>query len=253
MGQRFDIEAKLPRGATKAQAPEMFRSLLEDRFKLAIRRGSQEQPVNALVVDKGGLKLTEASPDALAPIQEANPMPCSPQSLTCSPAPTIRNIGGDAVTVTALAPGVIRYTSESIGTALWSNPPGDPKTRIEAPDTTIRGLDSLLQQMSFQPVVDMTGLKGRYSIMLETYVDRRALVNQAIAESPAAQAAQAAGPQGPNAVIDAALQRADGDYEAAFQKALQNALLKLGLRLEQRKAPIETLIVDHVEKLPTEN
>ena len=248
MGQRFDIEAKLPQGAIKAQVPAMFQSLLEDRFKLAIRRSPQEQPVNAITIDKGGLKLTEASPDAPIPTADPDAPPCPPQSLNCSP--SLRNVGGEPATVTPLSPGIQRYSSESIGTALWTQLPGDPKLRIEAPNITIRGLASLLQTMSFQPVVDMTGLNGRYSITLETYVDRRALVNQAIAESPAAQAA---GPQGPNAAIDAALQSADGDYQAAFQKALQNALLKFGLRLQQSKAPVETLIVDHVEKLPGDN
>jgi uncharacterized protein (TIGR03435 family) len=35
--------------------------------------------------------------------------------------------------------------------------------------------------------------------------------------------------------------------------AVNTALLKLGLQLERRKAPVETLFVDHVEKIPTGN
>jgi len=31
------------------------------------------------------------------------------------------------------------------------------------------------------------------------------------------------------------------------------AVQQLGLRLEPRKAPVETIIIDHVEKAPTEN
>jgi uncharacterized protein (TIGR03435 family) len=35
--------------------------------------------------------------------------------------------------------------------------------------------------------------------------------------------------------------------------SLLNALEKLGLKLETRKAPLEMLVVDHMEKAPTEN
>jgi uncharacterized protein (TIGR03435 family) len=40
------------------------------------------------------------------------------------------------------------------------------------------------------------------------------------------------------------------DYGPDFFRALQD---QLGLRLEQRKAPVEILVVDHIEKTPTEN
>jgi uncharacterized protein (TIGR03435 family) len=33
----------------------------------------------------------------------------------------------------------------------------------------------------------------------------------------------------------------------------QNALQKAGLRLESRKAPVETIVVDRIEKNPAEN
>jgi uncharacterized protein (TIGR03435 family) len=32
-----------------------------------------------------------------------------------------------------------------------------------------------------------------------------------------------------------------------------NSLQKLGLRLERRKGPVEHLVVEHVERVPTEN
>ena len=31
------------------------------------------------------------------------------------------------------------------------------------------------------------------------------------------------------------------------------AVQKMGLKLEQRKIPMETIIIDHVDKTPTEN
>ncbi len=35
--------------------------------------------------------------------------------------------------------------------------------------------------------------------------------------------------------------------------AIFNAMEKLGLKLDARKAPVETIVVDHLEKTPTEN
>jgi uncharacterized protein (TIGR03435 family) len=34
---------------------------------------------------------------------------------------------------------------------------------------------------------------------------------------------------------------------------MSKALQQLGLRLDARKAPVELIVVDHVEKTPTEN
>ena len=41
-GQRFDIVANLPEGATKEQVPQMLQALLAERFKLVIHRESKE-------------------------------------------------------------------------------------------------------------------------------------------------------------------------------------------------------------------
>ncbi len=57
---RFDIVAKLPEGGTKEQVPEMLQTLLVDRFKLTFHKESKTMPIYALVVAKGGPKLTEA-------------------------------------------------------------------------------------------------------------------------------------------------------------------------------------------------
>ena len=40
-GQRFDIVAKMPAGATKDQVPEMLQALLAERFKLTLHRTSK--------------------------------------------------------------------------------------------------------------------------------------------------------------------------------------------------------------------
>ena len=58
---RWDIEAKVEgvQGRlSQAQHGAMVRVLLEDRFQLKVRRETREMPVYALVVEKGGSKLT---------------------------------------------------------------------------------------------------------------------------------------------------------------------------------------------------
>jgi uncharacterized protein (TIGR03435 family) len=54
---RFDIEAKLPTGATDDQLPAMLQSLLEDRFMLAFHRESRNMTAYVLLPAKGGPKL----------------------------------------------------------------------------------------------------------------------------------------------------------------------------------------------------
>ena len=60
---RWDIVAKLPEGASQDRVPEMLRSLLVERFKLAAHHESREMPAYQLVVDKGGTKFQAAPPE----------------------------------------------------------------------------------------------------------------------------------------------------------------------------------------------
>jgi uncharacterized protein (TIGR03435 family) len=54
---RFDITAKYPPDMNKDDRPIMLRTLLEDRFKLAVHHETKDMPGYALVVAKGGFKL----------------------------------------------------------------------------------------------------------------------------------------------------------------------------------------------------
>jgi uncharacterized protein (TIGR03435 family) len=78
------------------------------------------------------------------------------------------------------------------------------------------------------PVLDMTGLKGFYDLTLDWFPEPKPSEDKPSEDKPAQD--KPAGPTLPD--------------------ALQN---QLGLKLENRKAPIEIVIVDHAEKLPTEN
>jgi uncharacterized protein (TIGR03435 family) len=239
MAQTFDVVANLPGGASESQVPEMFQTLLEDRFKLAIHRENKEQPVYGVLVAKGGLRLKQATlaADAPAPDVDPNAPPCPPQSFNC--APNVANLGGVRTTSTPLSQTTRRIASSRIGTALFTRVrPGEQ--RLEAPNTTLEGLADLLTMVggTGQPVIDLTGVKGRYQVVLE--ISTAGALNRPRAEAAQATAdVPAFGPADPmaNSVV----------------AALQVALKKIGLQLEPRKGPVENLIVDHLEKTPTEN
>jgi uncharacterized protein (TIGR03435 family) len=63
---RFDIAAKAEGDASRSpeEFRQMSRSLLSDRFQLAMHRETRETPVYALVIDKNGPKFRESGADA---------------------------------------------------------------------------------------------------------------------------------------------------------------------------------------------
>jgi len=66
----YDVEAKADHAYSKEELHAMFRSLLEDRFKLKLRKETREGPVYALTVDKSGskMKVNEGPQDYQIPI-----------------------------------------------------------------------------------------------------------------------------------------------------------------------------------------
>lgn len=59
---RFDVAAKYPPGTKNEDRPIMLRSLLEDRFKLALHRETRSLPGYVMIVAKGGFKLKPVEP-----------------------------------------------------------------------------------------------------------------------------------------------------------------------------------------------
>jgi uncharacterized protein (TIGR03435 family) len=98
-------------------------------------------------------------------------------------------------------------------------------THYEGRTVSMAKLAEFLSRNTDLPVLDMTGLKGSYDLTLDWSPEPR--------------------------------QSGDGKDDApviADRPALPEALQEqLGLKLESRKAPIEILVVDHAEKVPTEN
>src|ERR1035437_9362699 len=105
--QRFDIVATLPAGASKDDAPKMLQALLEERFKLAVHRDSQEHPVLALVVGKKGPKMKESS-EAPEPIDENAPLKPGEMTTDTADGPVRVTVGKNgSATMNMGAKGVI--------------------------------------------------------------------------------------------------------------------------------------------------
>jgi uncharacterized protein (TIGR03435 family) len=100
---------------------------------------------------------------------------------------------------------------------------------------TMAALADMLMQFMDRPIVNTTELKGNYQVTLDLPTDL-------MMGMPAAQKLTAILGLGSFGMVP------DTSGTAIFQ-----AVKNLGLELKSRKAPVETIIVDHVEKTPTAN
>jgi uncharacterized protein (TIGR03435 family) len=190
---RFEISATLPAGASMDQIPEMLQSLLEERFKLEIRREQKETNVYALLVGNGGPKLKPAE------------------------------VKSDAGAPTALGPD-----GKPRAMMTYGFPPGG--VFVKAQSATIESIVGLVSRFTARPVIDLTGIQGQYEFDLSFSPDGNIDLPGVMAVGPDGK------PMQPEPL-----------------PSLFDAVRKYGLRLEARKAPIEMLIVTHLEKAPTEN
>jgi uncharacterized protein (TIGR03435 family) len=221
---RFDIVANLPEGANKDQVPQMLQALLAERFKLVVHRESKDQAVYALVIGKGGLKIEESQPPAV-PAEGAAPNP----AVTGSSSVSISQGKGGAT------------VSDGAGKQQKMTPSPDGKSmRFEIWGATLAELAEGLTPMVDHPIVDMTGLTGKYHVTLD--ISMQELMN-------IARAAGAAVPAdgGGDASKPAELASDPGG------SSLFTTIQALGLKLEPRKSPMTFIVVDSAEKTPTEN
>jgi uncharacterized protein (TIGR03435 family) len=225
--QRFDVVATMPAGATKEQVPQMLKALLIERFKLEAHEDTKEANVYALLVAKGGPKLKESAPPP-PPTEEDAAKPASSGSNSVS----IKTTTGGATISTG--------TGE---TQKMSVSPDGKTMHLDISNVTISKLADGLAPMLDRPLVDMTELKGRYDVALDLSMQEMMNVARAAGANvppPAAGAASASGNP-----ADAASDPGGGSIFTAIQS--------LGLRLEKRKTPLVSIVVDKVEKMPTEN
>ncbi len=201
---RFDYIARVPAGTTREQFQAMLRNLLAERFKLKYHLEQKEMPVYELAAANGGPKMKEAGPGA-APSQDYPWV-----------VPKFR-MGDDGYPEFPDGRGGLQgmnghYRWVGFGVSM----------------------EELVKTLSFhlgRPVVDATGLEGRYDIDLRWGIDMAWLLERS-GRADEVGPLPDTGPQGP---------------------PLVRAVQDLGLKLVSRKGPGDVVVVDHVEKVPTEN
>jgi len=146
----FDIEAKAPVGTPKEELNAMLQALLEERFGLQVHRDTRTLPGFALAVGKRGPKLKPAEP----------PPADSPQELTEEEKRAKTREQGQKILA-----AVMERMQESRANGL---PLGGFSTS-SWPSLTTEELAARLVRFVDGPVVDETGLTGKYAVKIETW------------------------------------------------------------------------------------
>jgi uncharacterized protein (TIGR03435 family) len=124
----------------------------------------------------------------------------------------------------------------------------DGQMHMEFERMTMANLAQTLTPMLDRPVVDHTGLKGSFTIALDLSLQDMMQMARTAAASVPVMTVPLGGPAGgpgPGGLATAASDPSGGSIFTSVQK--------LGLKLEQQKTPIETIVVDSAEKDPSEN
>jgi uncharacterized protein (TIGR03435 family) len=198
--EHYDIVAKIPPGTGKEEFTLMLRTLLADRFHLALHHESKEVQGYDLAIGKNGPKLKEASEgDSLAAAQP----PSGP--------PLLDKPDGKGYPQLA-RPGMI-----------YPAVPGTNGLGIHliARAQKLSDLAMVLSGNFGHPIVNRTGLEGRYDFTLDFALETN---------NPAGEASV--------------------DLPPPIPLALQE---QLGLRLTPVKTAVDMLVIDRADKVPTAN
>jgi uncharacterized protein (TIGR03435 family) len=174
--QRYEVQAKAGRLAPESELKQMLQALLAERFHLTVHRENRTMEVLAIVVPKGGHKMTPSKVEG----------------------PTRNRV--------------------------------DPARGNIVEGATMAELASEMSREMEMPLVDLTGLQGRwdFSFNIQRYLmDLRARMTP---------------------------ETRPPTEDAAKLMVIQEALAgELGLRAEVRKTPVEVVVIDHADKSPVEN
>ena len=245
--EQFDIAAKVPEGATKEQVKVMLQNLLAERFKLTLHRETKELPVYALVVGAKGPKLKDSTVTGTPAASDSQPRQGgrgATGTQAAAPPPPLPpglekggiKIGPDG------CPEAPPMAAGRAGNFMMMTPNG---VCMISNGQTMDGLAAQLSSRFDRPVIDQTGLKGKYDLKLR--YDPSSMPEGR--GGPIMMMKDGPGP-GPAGGDPANRIAPDGDPPPTIFKALQE---QLGLKLEARKGPVDLLVIDRVEKTPTAN
>jgi uncharacterized protein (TIGR03435 family) len=205
--ERYDFAVKLPAEATKEQVRLMWQNLLAERFGLKLHHEAKEFAVENLIIGKSGSKLKLSTEEA-DPRAEAGP-------------PKVNEKGQLS------GPGLV--------TRIMVGPKGASAYAV-AKAQTLAPLAVMLGNQLGRPVLDKTGLTGKYDFELEFTPDMKGM---ALPPPPAGGGAGLLGP-------------ADSTTEGSpdLTTAIQE---QLGLKLVAGKARLNVLAIESILKTPTAN
>lgn len=205
---RFDLQATIPAGARSDQVPEMLQALLAQRFALVVHRESREVPGHALVVRGNGAKLREMTPQELEELAR------------------LRQSGTFEAQTTRTDTSALTFTSTAAGSI-----------QAEVKGMSMNELARELTGAVGGPVVDRTGLTGRYHFTLEMPMpDLASLTGRGAGAAGSGPIAGASDPRGLTGTI---------------MSGMVDAVQQLGLRLEAGRIPVEVVVVDTMSRTPT--
>jgi uncharacterized protein (TIGR03435 family) len=249
--ERFDISAKVPEGTTKDQFNLMLQNLLAERFKLKIHREQKEGQIYELTVNKGGAKVKESAPPEPAKEAAADAPPPGP--------PPLPALNGGKLTLDKDGFPVMPKGIAGGGGPMTIRMPG--KARMQFEQESMEDFAKVLARQLAKPVSDLTGLKAKYDFTM-TWDG----ANLSGGIGPGGRGGTQvtfsfSNPGGPPSGGDRTAGAAsdggtplsaasDSEGVPTLFGALQS---QLGLKLEAKKGQMELIVVDHVEKVPTEN
>ena len=182
----------------------MLQTLLEDRFNLKIRRETREVPVYELTVAKGGLKMQRFQEGTCAPVDLVKFVSQYPPAPSLPPAP----------------PGLKRCPNNA--------PLNGPNIVWASQGMSFEDFRIFVLRSMDRPVIDKTGLTGRFDVRLEYLPD--AASSSTIRDGGSFNDGPSDVPPGPS--IFTALEQ------------------QLGLKLAPAKGSGEFLVIDSVEHHP---
>ena len=216
----LEVHATIPKGSNREHVPEMLKTLLITRFGL--RSHVEPRPTNVyeLVAADGGPKMQQ--------VQEVNELDLAfPADSSGNP------LLGDSTRETLDGP--LRLLSTSRGQIFITERSKYERIRtsrgteeIDAARITMAGLASLLSIYVDRPVIDRTKLPGVFQLRMEL-------------PPPSFGELGIAGGLGNDT------SRVNEPSSASAFKAVE----KLGLKLEPRRGPLDTIVVDALNRAPT--
>jgi uncharacterized protein (TIGR03435 family) len=219
-----DIRATIPAGGTRQQVPEMLQALLIQRFGLRSHVEARPTDGYELVVGKDGIRMKE--------VQAANELD------RVFPPLASGRTGRDSVQETVDGPVrtmMIPLGQRTITERTMYDRTGTARRtyQYDAARMTMSELVSILTLHTGHPVIDSTKLAGIYTFSIELPVPP--FVSQGLAAAGITTAVDGTPLNQPSPV-------------SAMKEVEQ-----LGLKLEPRRLPVDTIVVDQIARTPTEN